>query len=96
MNDLIAKLLRWLTSRSPRLVCESCGAGFLLGSIQVRFSGARMQDCCPRCGAPGPFRAPSAEEAAAIQPEGWHWWIIAPAALAILAAIGAGLWTTLR
>jgi len=79
MKMLLDKVLRLLTAGSPRLVCTHCDQGFLLASINVNVSRKGFKDLCPRCGEPGPFRAASAEESAAIAPERWHWWGILPA-----------------
>lgn len=64
--------------------------------MKNQFSGGRLVDLCPRCSAPGPFRAPSADEAAAIQPERWHWWIVAPASVIVAGSIGVLLMVMLQ
>jgi hypothetical protein len=96
MKNVADTVLGLLTAKSPRVVCTKCGEGFLVASIKVRISKTGFKDCCPRCGEEGPFRGPSAEEAAAIAPERFHWWFLGPIGVLILVVLGATLWRGLK
>ncbi len=92
MISLADKLLRAITSKSPRLVCTRCNEAFLLASLNVRFTNEGTKDCCPRCGENGPFRSPTEDEAIAIVPERKHWWVIGPILVLLAAIFVASVW----
>jgi hypothetical protein len=96
MISLADKLLRFITAKSPRVVCTHCNRGFLLASLDVRFTSGGMKDCCPHCGANGPFRQPSEDETLKIQPERKHWWFLAPIGLGLIAILVLTIWRALK
>jgi hypothetical protein len=96
MTSLADKLLRTITAKSPRLVCTQCNHGFLLASLDVRLTSGGMKDCCPHCGANGPFRAPSEDEAREIYPERKHWWVLAPIGLLVLLVLAVTIWGAVK
>lgn len=88
--------LRLLTSKSPRIVCTNCNQGFLFASLRVDISTKGMKGRCPRCGSAGPFRNATAEEAATIAPEQWHWLAVLPFLFLALVAIVLSIWDILK